>query len=82
MKFEIEPNYRIELAHRVKEDESLFYEESGIRVKEECIYRYPDFEISEKEHVFKTESETMDYLVKRIAEKIASYRHLNSISQQ
>jgi hypothetical protein len=38
--------------------------------------------VSEHKHVFNTEQETTEYIIKQIAEKMAHYRHFDKMAEQ
>ena len=79
IRWEIEPNFGTRSSG--KEDEGLFHEEGGFRVQETQYYNslglfHPESaEPSERTHVFATELQVCEYLAKRVAEKVAFYRH-------
>ena len=65
-RWEIEPN------------NSLFEELPGFKVEETVYHYFPEFDTFEKTLNFDTEEQVMDYLVSKIAEKVAFYRYLLS----
>ncbi len=54
----------------------------GFRVEETEYFKYPEREILEETRTFKSESEVAEYLLPKIAEKVAFYRHLEDRSKK
>lgn len=79
-RWEIEPNF--DVSFQAENSESLFYEQPGFRVEETNYYEFPEYHVSEHKHVFNTEQETAEYIIKKIAEKMAHYRHLDKSAAQ
>ncbi|MGH7207272.1 MAG: hypothetical protein ACREI2_13815 [Nitrospiraceae bacterium] len=82
VRWKIEPNFDVRLG--AEKGESLFYEQLGFRVEETKYYDAPELGlgVSENNHVFNTEQETAEYIIKQIAEKMAHYRHLDKLAAQ
>ena len=79
-RWEIEPNFDVRF-HSEK-SENLFYEQPGFRVEETNYFELPEYDVSEHEHVFNTEQETAEYIIKKIVEKMPHYRHLDKLTAQ
>ena len=75
VRWEIEPNYEWEPPWK---GSSLRCERPGFRVEERITYQYPNYETSEHAYTFNDEQATAEYLVKKIAEKVGFYRHLET----
>jgi len=73
----IEPNYDVSFGAAA--DESLFYEKPGFKV-EETVYYIDD--MSEDNMTFSDENEVAEYLIKKITEKVAHYRHLEALAEK
>lgn len=76
VRWEIEPNHR--LAHPRDEGAGLFREQLGFRLAEKQYFRMPEYDTSELTHCFNTESELIEYLVKKCVEKVGLYEHLKN----
>ncbi len=76
--WEIEPNYGVTLS--AEKGESLFYEQLGFHVEETSYFDAPESHVSERTHIFDTEQETAEYIIKHIAEKMAHYRYLDELA--
>lgn len=79
-RWEIEPNF--DVIFQAEKDESLFHEQPGFRVEETNYYEFPEYGVSEHNYVFNTEQETAEYIIKKIAEKMAQYRHLEKLAKK
>ena len=77
-RWRIEPNCDVNF--RAEAGESLFYEEPGIKVGETEYYRYSDGDAPQDTKIFKNEQALSEYLVKKISERVAHYRHSESIA--
>jgi hypothetical protein len=77
IEWEIQPNF--DISFQAEKGESLFYEKPGFRVEETIYFNFPEYDVSESKHIFNTEQETAEYIIKKIAEKIAHYRHLDKL---
>ena len=58
--------------------EGFLEEESGFRVEEAITCRQPEIDYREKALIFGTESEAVQYIIKKMAEQIAHYQHIKS----
>ncbi|MCE7913081.1 MAG: hypothetical protein DYH15_00070 [Nitrosomonas sp. PRO4] len=77
-RWEIEPNYGVRF--HAEAGDSLFYEEPGFKVEETEYYRYPEFDMAEDTKTFEDERAVSEFLVRKIVEKVAHYRHLESLA--
>jgi len=77
-RWEIQPDYGVRLT--AEKGDSLVYEKPGFRVEERNYYHTPEFDVSEYTHTFETEQETAQYVIKQIAEQVAHYRYLESLT--
>ena len=75
----IGPNYELNLAGR-SSGGSFVREAPGFQLSETHFYTDPEYDVSEKEHIFSTEQEVATYLINLLAEKVAYYRHSASRS--
>lgn len=73
----IQPNYDIRFG--ADSDESRFYEMPGFKV-EETVYYIND--VAEDSKTFTNENEVAEYLIKKITEKVAHYRHMEELEQR
>lgn len=71
IRWEIEPN-----------NNGLLCEQPGYSVEETHYYEFPEYDVLEHKLVFNNEQETADHIVKKIAEKMAHYRHLDKLRAQ
>ncbi len=71
--WEIKPNFGF--TSSAEKGESLFYEQPGFHVEETHYFDAPEYHVSESTHIFDTEQETAEYIIKKIAEQMAHYRH-------
>ena len=74
IRWEIQPNYQTQVS---SESGVMYLEQPGFRVEERLIQYEP--EILEHTYTFKDEQLTAEYLLKKIAEKVARYRHLEAL---
>jgi hypothetical protein len=79
-RWEIEPNF--DVSFQAEKGESLFCEQPGFRMEETNYCEFPEYDVSEQKHVFNTEQETAEYIIKKIAEKMAHYSHLDKLASQ
>lgn len=80
VKWRIEPNYDISVS--AEPSESLFIDQPGFRVSETQYYRAPDSGTCERNHVFDDEKAVTEYIVKGVAEQIATYEHMASLRKK
>jgi hypothetical protein len=73
VRWEIMPNYRW---LPLQKGESLRCGEPGFRVEERITFQYPNYDTSEHTYTFDNEQATAECLIKKIAEKVGFYRHL------
>jgi hypothetical protein len=71
IRWRIEPDFEVG---------SVFKPKDGFRVEETAYYRYPESDVSERTHRFEAERHVAEYLIAKIAEKVAFYRHLDNKS--
>lgn len=76
VRWRIEPNYGVRFP--AEAGDSLFFEEPGFRVEETKYYRYAEFDMVENTKAFEDEQAVSQYLVRKIAEQVAHYRHIES----
>ena len=62
------------------ETEHLPNTQRSFCVKETHHGRFPDYHDSDQYHSFSAEQETMEYIIKRISEQLAYYRHLDKLA--
>jgi len=74
----IEPNYDVRFG--AKAGESLFHEKPGFKLEETEYYRFPEYDISEKTQDLPDEQAISQYLIKKITDKVAHYRHMESLA--
>jgi hypothetical protein len=72
VRWEIEPNYELQPPWK---DYYLRCEQAGFRIEERVAFRSSDDNTHEHIHSFNDEQAVAEYLVKKMAEKIGSYRH-------
>jgi hypothetical protein len=75
VRWEIEPNY--EWQPPCKSD-YLRCEQAGFRVEERVTFRYPNYDTYEHTYTFNDEQAVAEYLIKKMAEKVGSYSHLEA----
>jgi hypothetical protein len=76
--WQIEPNYDVRFG--AKAGESLFHEKPGFKLEETEYYRFPEYDISEKTQDLPDEQAISQYLIKKITDKVAHYRHMESLA--
>lgn len=81
--FESDISWRVEPNYSFHSDEPIIYRNAegqpGIRVEETEYYRLSDCHSKENRQVLQTEAEVMEYLVSKIAPKVAWYQHAESL---
>jgi hypothetical protein len=77
MRWKVRPNFGVRLNPQM--GEGLFEEKPGFQVEETITCRSPEFDSREKTHTFSTESETVQFIIRKMAEKIAHYQHITSL---
>lgn len=80
IRWKIEPDF--EVRFHAEKGESLFEPKNGFRVEETEYYRYPESDMSERTHRFEAERNVAEYLIAKITEKVAFYRHLDKIAAE
>ncbi len=78
IRWRIEPNYDVRF--RPEAGESLFHEEPGFTVEETQYYRLPEDDTLESSKNLPNEQAASEYLIRKIAEKVAHYHHLESLA--
>jgi len=73
----IEPNSDVRL--HAEAGESLFVTEPGFKVEETAYYIE---DVSDNITIFPNEQAVSEYLIKEITEKVAHYRHLESLAEK
>jgi hypothetical protein len=86
IRWEVQPNFGIRA--EADKDGGLFYEEPGFRVDETQHYHSLELfhpgsgSASERKLIFPNESQTCEYLITKIVEKVAFYQHLANLGQR
>jgi len=76
VRWKVQPNFVVKLFP--SSGEGFLEEESGFRVEEAITCRQPEIDYREKALIFGTESEAVQYIIKKMAEQIAHYQHIKS----
>ena len=77
-RWKIEPNYDVRLF--AKAGESLIHEKTGFKLEETEYYGLPEYDMSEKTQDLPDEQAISQYLIKKITDKVAHYRHMESLA--
>jgi len=77
-RWKIEANYGIRSDADVAE--GIYSDEPGFKVEETEYYNYPKYGLSQSTRVFENDRTLSEYLIRKIAEKVAHYRYLESLS--
>lgn len=76
VRWKVQPNFSVKLIPQP--GEGVLEVESGFRIEESITCRQPEFDYSEKTLTFDTESEAVQYIIKKMADNIALYQHIQS----
>ena len=63
-----------------KAGESFFHEKPGFKLEEPEYHRFPEYDTSEKMQDLPDEQAISQYLIKKITDKVAHYRHMESLA--
>ncbi len=65
-----------------KAGESLIHEKPGFKLEEMVYHGSPDYGVSEKSQNLPNEQAISQYLIKKITDKVAHYRHMESLAAE